>query len=109
MAIIASVVFLIAGTILAAIATARWSMLEPYGLIPYFIGHDIDFEQKGQFLVYFLRGGLFRFDCRSGVCAAFLWAVGTVASGGGWVSFGDDGASTQSSGACDVAAPRDID
>lgn len=59
MAIIASVVFLIAGTILAAIATARWSMLEPYGLIPYFIGHDIDFEQKGQFLVYFLRAAGF--------------------------------------------------
>ena len=59
MTIIVSLVFLIGGTVLAAFATIRWSMLEPYGLIPHFIGRDINFEQEGQFLVYFLRAAGF--------------------------------------------------
>ena len=85
MTIIASVVFLIVGTILAAIATARWSMLEPYGLIPYFIGHDIDFEQKGQFLVYFLRAaGFFVLIVAAAFAQPFfgLWALLLLVVGG---------------------------
>ncbi|ANE03719.1 hypothetical protein [Corynebacterium crudilactis] len=85
MTIIASVVFLVIGTILAAIATARWSVLEPYGLIPHFIGQDIDFEREGQFAVYFLRAaGFFVLFIAASFAQPFfgLWALLLLVVGG---------------------------
>ncbi|BAU95521.1 hypothetical protein N24_1259 [Corynebacterium suranareeae] len=75
MTIIASVVFLIVGTVLAATATARWSMLEPYGLIPHFIGREINFERHGQFLVYLLRAASFFFLVVAAALAQTLFGV----------------------------------
>ncbi|ALC05541.1 putative membrane protein [Corynebacterium deserti GIMN1.010] len=85
MSIITSVLLLTAGAVLAMLATTRMSRLEPYGLIPHFIGTDIGFERQGQFLAYLLRAAAFFLLIVAASCAQpffGLWALLLIAFGG---------------------------